>query len=118
MYLGKPSLEALHHYINGIRHAEHIYSVRSGRMDDRENDFDWIQFEAWIQKKTKVHIRSFMIPEKLTPGISDEDAFKLWFSWYDEFNTKKGKKDYANWKENQEPKENRRTKDEGDPSLY
>ena len=119
MYFGKPSLSGLHHYINGMLHAEHVYNIpQSERMHNKENDFDWIQFEDFVQKKNKRYIRSFLIPENLTPDISDEDAFKLWFSWYDEFNTKKGKKNYEYWKKNQEPLEFRQTKDTGDPSKY
>lgn len=55
---------------------------------------------------------------------TDEEAFDLWFSWYDEYNATEapwhGKENYENWKKNNEQDELHRHIDDGyeDPSLY
>jgi len=118
LYLGSKTLKGLHYYIDGVFFAEHMYDIpRCKKMID----FDWARFEPWVQKeknKKLGYYRSFGIAAKKTK--SDEEAFDLWFSWYDEFNLTEGKEDYENWKKNNEQQELHRytTKDEGDPSLY
>lgn len=118
MYLGGKTLKGLHHYVDGIRAAEHMYNIHPSK---RISDFDWGIFEPWHLKKLKIkpkgYSRSFVNAMEMTK--SDEEAFDLWFSWYDEYNLSEGKEDYDNWKKNYEQQElYRNTKDEGDPSLY
>jgi hypothetical protein len=88
-YLGSKSLRSLNNYVDGFRLAESIYRISE---KDRLNDFDWGKFESWAREKTKLSMKSFMMPKG-----SDEEAFDQWFDWYDDYNLGEGKEDYEGW---------------------
>ena len=116
MYLGSKTLKGLLHYIDGIHWAEHLYGIPHS---ERLNDFSWHCFEPWLQIHLKTQFkRSFIWALEMTK--TDEEAFDLWFQWYDKYNATDGKEDYENWKKNNEQKElNSYIGDSyEDPSLY
>lgn len=108
--MGSKSIRSLHNYIDGVVFAGYLYDVKN-KMDD----FNWEEFEQWVQKETATLGRSFLAAEMKT---SDELAFDLWFDWYDQYNKSKGKEDYDNWLKNNKEKEIYMTEDEGDSYLY
>ena len=109
------------HLVDGIFHAEHLYRIP---FTERLDDFKWYRFEPWIQAKLKFTTRSFLEALYRNQGAygegHDDDAFDLWFTWYDEYNATEGKEDYENWKKNNEQQElNHHTDDSNEePSLY
>jgi hypothetical protein len=116
MYLGSKTLKGLLYFVEGIRWAEYMYSVRSS---DRLVDFNWHRFEPWLQiRLQKQFKRSFLWALEMTK--TEEEAFDLWFTWYDEYNATEGKEDYEKWQKHNEDNELNRYLDDDyeDPSLY
>jgi hypothetical protein len=83
MWLGSASLTALQHYLNGIDLAECLYDVPD---KDRLKGFSFPEFEEWADKRfnpRRLSINSFHMARQVCD--SENEAFDLWFSWYDEF---------------------------------
>jgi hypothetical protein len=83
MWLGRPSLKALHFLLLGIDLAESLYDVPE---TDRLGGFPFPEFEKWADKRfnpRRLSIRSFGMARRMAG--SDKAAFDLWLRWYDEF---------------------------------
>lgn len=84
MWVGSTSLTALQHLLNGISLAEFLYEVPP---EKRLGGFQFDRFESWADRQfnpRRLSINSFVMACRLTSD--EEQAFHLWFQWYDQFN--------------------------------
>jgi len=103
MWLGRQSITALAHYLDGIRRAEIIYQIPEDR---RLCGFPFDEFEEWVAARhnhEQMSIGSFRVAllrvganEAAVQDVGhigvglDKVAFHLWFAWYDQFRQKIG----------------------------
>jgi len=88
MWLGDRSPAALQLLIQGVYLAEFLYDVPEG---NRLGNFPFQEFEGWVERRfnpRRLSVNSYWMARDIAG--SDEEAFDLWFSWYDEFRSERG----------------------------
>ncbi len=88
MWLGHRSLTALQFLLHGVHLAEFFYDVPEG---SRLGNFPFQEFEEWVERRynpRRLSVNSFWMARDIAD--SEEAAFDLWFSWYDEFRNECG----------------------------
>lgn len=81
MWIGGKSLHRLFVYIGGFRDSEEAHGIGAGQ---RFGGFDFEQFEQFVASKIReCSYGSLFLAREATR--SEEEAFDLWFAWYDEF---------------------------------
>ena len=81
LYIGRKSLELLGAYLNGFGTAEQLHDIPPGQ---RMFGFDFEGFERFIGEKIEVNSFGSMFLARRDTS-SEEEAWDLWFKWYDEF---------------------------------
>jgi hypothetical protein len=87
LWLGSASLTALQSLMAGIGLAELLYDIPER---DHLKGFPFSEFEEWADKRfnpDRLSINSFGMAKQI--GGSENEAFDLWFSWYDEFQSQR-----------------------------
>lgn len=94
MYMGKRSVSLLGVFLTGIQVVENMYvddaSDRIFKLfrtlgKNKSGGNTWIHFETWLAEKYgKDDTKSFALALEKANN-NEENAFDLWFKWYDEF---------------------------------
>jgi len=83
MWLGSTTASGLQNLLDGIHLAERIHNIPEKQC---LRGFAFYDFEAWIEEKynpKRLSCNSFSLASLTT--TSEEEAFRKWFDWYDEF---------------------------------
>jgi hypothetical protein len=75
-------------FILGMGFAARVYEIPKEWLLD---GFPFEEFEKWVDSSfnsERLSVRSFSLAAHI--ALSEESAFTLWFSWYDQFRRERG----------------------------